>query len=132
MSLDNSINGGHSEESHVKPRESGETFEKPRRNSKGQWLKGSSGNPSALFKKGNTYSVGKGRRNSVSDLLKNMGDVKKEGHSKSRMETVLNRLYELAESGDIRAIQELLSRIWGKSPETIRTQEIEADELIIS
>ena len=107
----------------------GEVYPKPERDENGKWKKGFSGNPSTQFKEGNT--VGKnGRRNAVSDLLRVMGDEKK--GDGTRMEAVLNRLYQLAEAGDIRAIQELLSRIWGRSPETILTQELAPDELIIS
>jgi len=113
----------------VQAERNGEVYPKPERDKDGKWKKGFSGNPATQFEEGNT--VGKnGRRNAVSDLLRVMGDEKK--GDGTRMEAVLNRLYQLAEAGDIRAIQELLSRVWGRSPETILTKELAPDELIIS
>jgi len=108
--------------------ETGEVHPKPKRDENGRWKKGSSGSPQTQFKDGNTLGKN-GRRNAVSDLLREMGEEKK--GDRSRMESVLNRLYQLAENGEINAIKELLNRVWGRTPEVVRTQDIPPDELVI-
>jgi len=67
-----------------------------------RWTKGQSGNP-------------RGRKNAYTDLIKDMSyqDV----NGKERREVILNKLFQLAERGDLRAIQFIVERMEGKALE---------------
>jgi hypothetical protein len=67
-----------------------------------RWEKGESGNP-------------KGRKNAYTDLIKDMSyeDV----NGKQRRELILNKLFQIAERGDLRAIQFIVERMEGKALE---------------
>lgn len=96
------------------------------RNSKGQfakgntegnrWKKGTSGNPN-------------GRRNSFTDLLKEIGDQGTD-QERSRRFKLMSKLYSMAERGDLNAIKFIVERIEGKAVETIKTQNIDPIKII--
>ena len=64
-----------------------------------RWKKGQSGNPN-------------GRRNAYSDLIKEFSF--QEVNGKERREIILGKLFQLAERGDLRAIQFIVERMEGK------------------
>ena len=102
---------------------------KPRRDARGRWLPGQSGNESGLFKPGNSAAVGHGRKNSVSDLLNRLGDtVTDEG---TLREQLARQLYNMALRGDINAIKVCLDRMDGRVREELQVTEIVTDEVII-
>tara|TARA_R100001530_G_C4203239_1_gene125358 strand:- start:204 stop:527 length:324 start_codon:yes stop_codon:yes gene_type:complete len=68
-----------------------------------RWKKGESGNPN-------------GRRNAYTDLIKDYSFTKV--NEKERREVVVSKLFQLAERGDLRAIQFIVERLEGKSKET--------------
>ena len=65
-----------------------------------RWKKGQSGNPN-------------GRRNAYTDLIKEFSFTKK--GEKERREVVVSKLFQLAERGDLRAIQFIVERLEGKA-----------------
>ena len=67
-----------------------------------RWKKGESGNPN-------------GRRNAYTDLIREFSfqDV----HGRERREIILSKLFQLAERGDLRAIQFIVERLEGKALE---------------
>jgi len=65
-----------------------------------RWKKGESGNPN-------------GRRNAYTDLIKEFS-FSKTGE-KERREVVVSKLFQLAERGDLRAIQFIVERLEGKA-----------------
>jgi len=67
-----------------------------------RWKKGESGNPN-------------GRRNAYSDLIKEFSY--QEVNGKERREIILSKLFQLAERGDLRAIQFIVERMEGKALE---------------
>ena len=67
-----------------------------------RWKKGESGNPD-------------GRRNAYTDLIKDFS-FSKVGE-KERREIVISKLFQLAERGDLRAIQFIVERLEGKALE---------------
>ena len=67
-----------------------------------RWKKGESGNPS-------------GRRNAYTDLIKQFSF--QEVNGKERREIILGKLFQLAERGDLRAIQFIVERMEGKALE---------------
>ncbi len=67
-----------------------------------RWKKGESGNP-------------KGRRNAYTDLIKDFSFTKV--NEKERREGVVSKLFQLAERGDLRAIQFIVERLEGKALE---------------
>ena len=67
-----------------------------------RWQKGESGNPN-------------GRRNAYTDLIKDFSFTKK--GDKERREVVVSKLFQLAERGDLRAIQFIVERLEGKALE---------------
>jgi len=67
-----------------------------------RWKKGQSGNPN-------------GRRNAYSDLIKEFSF--QEVNGKERREIILGKLFQLAERGDLRAIQFIVERMEGKALE---------------
>lgn len=67
-----------------------------------RWKKGESGNPN-------------GRRNAYTDLIKEFSFTKV--GEKERREVVINKLFQLAERGDLRAIQFIVERLEGKALE---------------
>ena len=67
-----------------------------------RWEKGESGNPD-------------GRRNAYTDLIKDMSFSKLKGQE--RRQLILNKLFQLAERGDLRAIQFIVERLEGKALE---------------
>jgi hypothetical protein len=64
------------------------------------WKKGVSGNPN-------------GRRNAYTDLIKDFSFTKV--NDKERREVVVSKLFQLAERGDLRAIQFIVERLEGKA-----------------
>ena len=66
------------------------------------WKKGQSGNPN-------------GRRNAYTDLIKEFSFTKV--NDKERREVVVSKLFQLAERGDLRAIQFIVERLEGKALE---------------
>ena len=71
-----------------------------------RWQKGESGNPN-------------GRRNAYTDLIKQFSFTKK--GEKERREVVVSKLFQLAERGDLRAIQFIIERLEGKALERQET-----------
>jgi hypothetical protein len=71
-----------------------------------RWKKGESGNPN-------------GRRNAYTDLIKQFSFTKK--GEKERREVVVSKLFQLAERGDLRAIQFIVERLEGKALERQET-----------
>tara|TARA_R110002012_G_scaffold212320_1_gene383396 strand:- start:1786 stop:2124 length:339 start_codon:yes stop_codon:yes gene_type:complete len=67
-----------------------------------RWKKGESGNPN-------------GRRNAYTDLIKEFSFSKV--NEKERREVVVSKLFQLAERGDLRAIQFIVERLEGKALE---------------
>ena len=67
-----------------------------------RWKKGESGNPN-------------GRRNAYTDLIKDFS-FSRVGE-KERREVVIAKLFQLAEGGDLRAIQFIVERLEGKALE---------------
>ena len=67
-----------------------------------RWNKGESGNPN-------------GRRNAYTDLIKEFSFSKV--NEKERREVVVSKLFQLAERGDLRAIQFIVERLEGKALE---------------
>ena len=65
-----------------------------------KWKKGQSGNPN-------------GRRNAYTDLIKEFSFTKK--GEKERREVVVSKLFQVAERGDLRAIQFIVERLEGKA-----------------
>jgi len=65
-----------------------------------RWKKGESGNPN-------------GRKNAYTDLIKEFSFTKK--GEKERREVVVSKLFQLAERGDLRAIQFIVERLEGKA-----------------
>ena len=65
-----------------------------------RWKKGQSGNPN-------------GRRNAYTDLIKEFSFTKK--GEKERREVVVSKLFQVAERGDLRAIQFIVERLEGKA-----------------
>ena len=65
-----------------------------------RWKKGQSGNPN-------------GRRNAYSDLIREFSFQKV--NDKERREIILHKLFQLAERGDLRAIQFIVERMEGKA-----------------
>tara|TARA_R100001086_G_scaffold52943_2_gene23631 strand:+ start:749 stop:1075 length:327 start_codon:yes stop_codon:yes gene_type:complete len=80
--------------------------------SNGQFAKGN--NLGNRFKKGQSGNPN-GRRNAYSDLIKEMSFT--ESNGKQRREIILNKLFQLAERGDLRAIQFIVERMEGKALE---------------
>ncbi|HBY67236.1 MAG TPA: hypothetical protein DEG69_05400 [Flavobacteriaceae bacterium] len=82
-----------------------------------RWAKGESGNP-------------KGRRNAYTDLIKDMSFTKANG--KERREVILSKLFQLAERGDLRAIQFIIERLEGKAVERqVRTNKSEPIQVMV-
>ena len=67
-----------------------------------RWKKGESGNPN-------------GRRNAYSDLIKDFSFQKV--NDKERRNIIIGKLFQIAERGDIRAIQFIVERLEGKALE---------------
>ena len=67
-----------------------------------RWKKGESGNPN-------------GRRNAYTDLIREFSFQKV--NDKERREIILNKLFQLAERGDLRAIQFIVERLEGRALE---------------
>ena len=65
-----------------------------------RWKKGESGNPN-------------GRRNAYSDLIKDFSFQKV--NEKERRNIIIGKLFQLAERGDLRAIQFIVERLEGKA-----------------
>ena len=67
-----------------------------------RWKKGESGNPN-------------GRKNAYSDLIKDFSFQKI--NEKERRNVIVGKLFQLAERGDLRAIQFIVERLEGKALE---------------
>ena len=67
-----------------------------------RWKKGESGNPN-------------GRRNAYTDLIREFSFQKV--NDKERREIILSKLFQLAERGDLRAIQFIVERLEGRALE---------------
>tara|TARA_R110002020_G_scaffold475202_1_gene709059 strand:- start:727 stop:1062 length:336 start_codon:yes stop_codon:yes gene_type:complete len=67
-----------------------------------RWKKGESGNP-------------QGRRNAYTDLIKDFSFTRH--GERERREIVVSKLFQLAERGDLRAIQFIIERLEGKALE---------------
>lgn len=67
-----------------------------------RWKKGQSGNPN-------------GRRNAYTDLIKEFSFVKI--GDKERREVIINKLFQLAERGDLNAMKFIVERLEGKALE---------------
>ena len=68
-----------------------------------RWKKGQSGNPN-------------GRRNAYTDLIKEFSFTKV--GDKERRDIIVNKLFQLAERGDLNSIKFIVERLEGKSRET--------------
>ena len=96
-----------------------------KRNSKGQFTKGNT--EGGKWKKGQSGNP-KGRRNSFTDLLNEIGDQEKDNRTKRFQ--IMSKLYAMAEKGELNAIKFIVERIEGKAVETIKTQEIEPIKIL--
>jgi len=67
-----------------------------------RWKKGESGNPN-------------GRRNAYSDLIRDFSFQKV--NDRERRDVIIGKLFQLAERGDLRAIQFIVERLEGKALE---------------
>jgi len=67
-----------------------------------RWKKGQSGNPN-------------GRRNAYTDLIKEFSYQKV--NDRERREIIVNKLFQLAERGDLNAMKMVIERLEGKSVE---------------
>jgi hypothetical protein len=83
------------------------------------FVKGKSGNPNGRPKK----------KQSLADILEMIGSESGAGDI-SRKERLMETVYQMAEGGDLAAIKFIAERTDGKPIETLRTQEIERDEII--
>tara|TARA_R100000655_G_scaffold55461_1_gene93496 strand:+ start:529 stop:852 length:324 start_codon:yes stop_codon:yes gene_type:complete len=82
-----------------------------------RWEKGTSGNP-------------EGRRNAYTDLIKDVSFTK--SNDKERREIIVNKLFQLAERGDLRAIQFIVERLEGKALERqVRTNKSEPIQVMV-
>ena len=82
-----------------------------------RWKKGESGNPH-------------GRRNAYTDLIKEFSFTKT--GEKERREVVVSKLFQLAERGDLRAIQFIVERLEGKALERqVRTTKSEPIQVMV-
>lgn len=102
---------------------------KPKRDARGRWVAGQSGNPGGLFQPGNTASVGSGRKNSVSNLLNRLGDIPTDNGTMRQQ--LADKLYQMALGGDINAIKVCLDRMDGRVREELQVTEIISDEVVI-
>ena len=82
------------------------------RRQNGQFGKGHK--PKTMWKKGQTGNP-EGRRNAYTDLIKEFSFTKV--NEKERREVVVSKLFQLAERGDLRAIQFIVERLEGKALE---------------
>ncbi len=71
-----------------------------------RWKKGESGNPN-------------GRRNAYTDLIKDYSFSKI--NEKERRQVIVSKLFNLAERGDLKAIQFIIERLEGKALERMET-----------
>ena len=83
------------------------------------FIKGQSGNPNGRPKKNQT----------LADILEKIGAATVEGDI-SRKERLMTIVYQMAESGDLAAIKFIADRTDGKPIETLRTVEIDRDEIV--
>jgi hypothetical protein len=83
------------------------------------FVKGISGNPNGRPRKTQT----------LADILESLGSATGAGDV-SRKERLMEIVYQMAESGDLAAIKFIAERTDGKPIETLRTQEIDKDEVI--
>jgi hypothetical protein len=83
------------------------------------FVKGKSGNPNGRPRKTKT----------LADILEKLGSATGAGDV-SRKERLMEIVYQMAEGGDLAAIKFIAERTDGKPIETLRTQEIERDEVI--
>ena len=88
------------------------TKHKENRRENGQFKKGHK--PKTMWKKGKSGNPN-GRRNAYSDLIKEFSF--QEVNGKERREIILSKLFQLAERGDLRAIQFIVERMEGKALE---------------
>jgi len=102
---------------------------KPRRDSRGRWIAGQSGNPGGLFQPGNTASVGSGRKNSVSNLLNRLGDIPTDNGTMRQQ--LADKLYQMTVGGDINAMKVCPDRMDGRVREELQVTEIISDEVVI-
>jgi len=84
------------------------------------FVKGQSGNPLGRPKKSQT----------LADILEKIGSATGDGDI-SRKERLMEIVYQMAESGDLAAIKFIADRTDGKPIQTLRTQEISRDEVVI-
>ena len=82
------------------------------RRQNGQFKKGHK--PNSMWKKGQSGNPN-GRRNAYTDLIKEFSFTKV--NEKERREVVVSKLFQLAERGDLRAIQFIVERLEGKALE---------------
>ena len=95
-------------------------------------------NKDGTFAKGNQEGNRNGRPkkgNAIADILNSIGDEiienKTTGEKITKREAVLRTIYAEALKGDLRSAQYISDRTEGKAIETVRTQEIDKDEVII-
>ena len=86
------------------------TKQKDNRRANGQFKKGHK--PASMWKKGESGNPN-GRRNAYTDLIKQFSFTKT--GEKERREVVVSKLFQLAERGDLRAIQFIVERLEGKA-----------------
>ena len=86
------------------------TKHKDSRRANGQFKKGHQ--PDTMWKKGVSGNPN-GRRNAYTDLIKEFSFTKT--GDKERREVVVSKLFQLAERGDLRAIQFIVERLEGKA-----------------
>jgi len=96
-------------------------------------INGNERNERGQFVDGNTASKGHGRPKNtptIPNLIKSIGAEKSTDSDTDRLTTVVNKLFELAENGNIRAIETIFNRLEGKTPIVPISIEREYDEII--
>ncbi len=83
-------------------------------NPSASWKPGESGNKNGRPKKGHA----------IADILNDIGEAKKNG--KTRLHTVLEKQYKLAENGDLNATKFIADRTEGRSIERIQTDTVDS------
>lgn len=83
------------------------------------------------FAKGNSGGPGRPKKElTISDMLRGTLDEEVKGTGKTRYQIIMDKVIQKAYEGDRWAVEFIANRVEGKPIETVRTQEIEKDELI--
>ena len=85
------------------------------------WVKGKSGNPKSVFKKGNKAAVGHGRPPKLPNLDEVLARVLGKENKKgvTELEQIMERMKASAKQGNTKAATLVLDRGYGKAPQSI-------------